>query len=109
MTDNPKEATMPEQESAQEDNATTAIVPMTPVESSQIIAIGYDEPVEQLFVKFKGGGIYRYDFVEKSRHDELMAAESKGRYFGKEIKGNSKRYPFTKIKGADNVEKQSKG
>jgi len=44
-------------------------------------------------VKFIRGGHYTYADVPLEKHAELMAAESKGKFIGKEIRGN---YVFTK-------------
>lgn len=57
------------------------------VESSNLASVGYDEATKTLEIQFHSGGIYQYSDVEKEVYDELMKAESKGRYFMSEIRG----------------------
>lgn len=59
----------------------------TTVESSNLASVGYDEGSETLEIEFQNGGIYEYYDVEKSTFDALMTAESHGRYFIANIKG----------------------
>jgi len=75
---------------------------MIPVESSQIHSIGYDEPTKTLRIQFKNskgepGSLYSYANVPPELHVNFMAAESKGKFFGANIKTASDLYPFTKI------------
>ncbi|WBY01931.1 DUF853 family protein [Ramlibacter tataouinensis] len=55
------------------------------VESSSVISIGYDDPSSTLEVEFKSG-IYQYYNVPQSMYQELMQAESKGKYINAYIK-----------------------
>jgi KTSC domain len=57
------------------------------VESSNLVSVGYDETTKMLEIQFHSGGIYEYDDVEKEIYDDLMNAESKGRYFMSMIRG----------------------
>ena len=50
------------------------------VDSSMLIAVGYDEKTSEMRVIFKNGDTYRYLNVPKSVYAELMKAESKGAY-----------------------------
>jgi hypothetical protein len=59
---------------------------MIPVTSSNIEAIGYNEPNEILYIRFKGGKVYSYERVPSYTYDELMAAESVGKFFNQSIK-----------------------
>ena len=63
-------------------------IPMTPVVSKQLAAVGYDAASKTLAVTFSrgAGAIYHYPNVEQKTHDDMMAAESKGAYFGQHIK-----------------------
>lgn len=70
--------------------------PLTPVESSTIDAIGHNG-LGRLIIRFKTGSEYAYDDVEPETHAALMAADSKGGYFAKHIKGRLKRYPCEKL------------
>lgn len=65
-----------------------AAIPMTPVESNQVKAIGYDAASKTLAVTFtRGPGhIYHYPNVEPEVHADFMSAESKGNFFGQHIK-----------------------
>lgn len=63
--------------------------PMTPVEnSSQILAYGYDEATRRLAVEFHGGSLYHYADVPPKVWEEFQAAESKGTFLGRRIKGS---------------------
>lgn len=57
---------------------------MTPVESSTIKSIGYQD--DDLYVEYKHGQTYRYSKVPKNLYESLLNAESKGRYLNTEIK-----------------------
>lgn len=76
-------------------------IEMTPVESSQIHAIGYDHDTQRLAIQFKNktgpSSLYHYENVPPEVHEEFIAAESKGRFFQKRIKPEGEKYPFTKI------------
>ena len=59
------------------------------VESSNVDAIGYDAERKVLIVRFKGNGsIYEYEEVSSDKHSRLMAADSKGGFLNREIKGS---------------------
>lgn len=62
------------------------------VESSTISEIDYDG--KNLYVTFVHGGRYAYIGVPASTFDELVAAESKGKFFHKNIRGA---YEFVKM------------
>jgi hypothetical protein len=57
------------------------------VESSNLASVGYDETEKILEIQFHSGGVYQYEDVEKEVFDELMNANSKGRFFIGRIKG----------------------
>ncbi|MBA7552008.1 hypothetical protein ES705_44559 [subsurface metagenome] len=57
------------------------------VVSSNIESIGYDAANEVLEVEFRGGAVYQYSGVPKDVYNELMEAESVGRYLSSHIKG----------------------
>ena len=50
---------------------------LTPVKSSNIDAIGYEEAEMVLYVQFKGGGLYKYAKVPQSKFSAFMKAPSK--------------------------------
>lgn len=60
----------------------------TPVTSSTIAAIGYDDESMTLEVEFTSGSVYQYFDVPSTVHSELMAAASHGRFLTQNIKGN---------------------
>lgn len=82
------------------DDAYTPI-PMNPVESNQVKAIGYDEATKTLAVTFTrgAGAIYHYPNVEPELYAEFIGAESIGTFFGKHIKA----LPFKKFKEPEAV------
>lgn len=57
------------------------------VESSSLNRVGYDEKSNTLVVEFKDHSVYFYHGVSASKFEELMKAESKGKYFSAEVKG----------------------
>lgn len=80
-------------------------IAMTPVESSQIAAIGYDADSKTLAVQFPGrgpnpGDVYHYFGVEPQVFTDLLESESKGKFFGANIKG---KYIYEKQPGADGI------
>ena len=72
-----------------------AHIPMVQVESNQVAAIGYDAARKTLACQFtRGPGhVYHYPNVEPEFHAAFMAAESKGMFFG----ANVKPLPFDKF------------
>jgi len=57
---------------------------MKPVASSNISHIGYADGA--LTVRFHSGNEYTYHGVTPQEHDELMAADSKGKHLNEHIK-----------------------
>ncbi len=78
-------------------------IPMTPVSSNQVGAVGYDPATKTLAVTFTrgAGAIYHYPGVPQETFDAFMAAESKGTFFGKNIKT----LPFEKFPSLADQEK----
>lgn len=71
-------------------------IPLTPVESHKIGAIGYDAANQTLAVVFaKGkGDLYHYPNVTPEQHAAFVGAESLGKHFGEHIQGREfKKYP----------------
>lgn len=64
------------------------------VESSNIASIGYDAENEILEIEFNHGGVYQYIDVPENVYEELMNADSHGRYFVHNIKDD---YEFQKM------------
>ena len=64
------------------------MVEMQPVDSSNIDSVGYDPETQRLTVRFRTGKTYHYNGVDSRTFDELMKAESKGKFLYQNIKGN---------------------
>lgn len=64
-----------------------------PVESSNIISVGYDETTSSLYVKYLSG-TYKYDNVDKSVYESLLTSFSKGRFLNENIKGQ---YNYSRV------------
>lgn len=65
----------------------------TPVSSSAISSLGYDERKSVLEVEFRSGVVYDYFDVPPKVWRELQAADSKGRFVSRRIR---ERYPFAR-------------
>lgn len=77
-------------------------IPLTPVQSSQIAAIGHDAAASRLAIRFAGKGaapgpLYHYDGVSADDFAALAAAPSIGSHFYRHIKPFTERYPYTKV------------
>ncbi|MET1033176.1 MAG: non-canonical purine NTP pyrophosphatase [Candidatus Saccharimonadales bacterium] len=70
-----------------------------PVESSDIVSIGYDEPNRILEIEFQNNRIYQYLEVEPEIHAQLMRADSYGQFFSTFI---TRRYRYKKVED-DNI------
>lgn len=64
------------------------------VSSSNVSAIGYDEPSQTLEVEFQNGSIYQYYNVPGHIFEELLAAPSKGQFLNYQIKHS---FPYTRV------------
>ena len=58
----------------------------SPVKSSNIDAIAYDEKEQRLTVRFKSGSSYHYADVTPDEHQKFLGAESKASHFARHIK-----------------------
>ncbi len=56
------------------------------MESSVLAAVAYRRDRRQLYLRFHSGDVYRYFEFPPHQYDELLAAESKGRYFAHSIR-----------------------
>ena len=70
-------------------------IPREPVVSTGIRSIGYSKHRHILEIQFVNGAVYRYLEVSESVYHELIAADSKARYYDTKIKGN---YPSLKVR-----------
>lgn len=64
-----------------------AHIPMERVVSSNVKAIGHDPATKTLRIEFLHGGTYDYEGVPATVHQALMASDSKGSHFHKNIRG----------------------
>lgn len=65
-----------------------------PVASSNIVAVGYDEPSQTLEVEFLNGTVYQYYNVELALFEQFMTAPSKGQFLSTYIRNA---YPYSRI------------
>ena len=63
---------------------------MTPVKSSNIEAVGYDDDKKRLTVRFKSGGTWHYEDVPADVHKRFVSADSIGRFFAAHIRNGYK-------------------
>jgi hypothetical protein len=66
----------------------------TPVVSSNLASVGYDDPTLTLEVGFRTGSVYQYYDVPRSVFDAVMAASSHGRALSRWVRG---RYPYRQV------------
>lgn len=66
----------------------------TPVQSTNLVSVGYDAETQVLEIEFGEGAVYRYKNVPAEKHRELMRAQSKGGYFLRNIQ---RQYQWEKI------------
>ena len=59
----------------------------SPMKSSYIQGVAYDEAAKKLTVQFKNGVAWEYYDVPEAAHVSLLLAESTGKFYAKEIKG----------------------
>jgi hypothetical protein len=73
----------------------TLSIPLLPVISSNVGAVGYDPASQTLDVQFKAGGkVYRYAGVPPSVNEAMSGAESIGKFISSNI---VKKFDFTVI------------
>jgi hypothetical protein len=65
-----------------------------PVESSSLSSIGYLAACGILEIEFVGGAIYRYEGIGQEVYERLVASDSKGSFFNREIRS---RYRFKRV------------
>ena len=64
------------------------------VSSSNLESIKFDGTAGELFVRFKGGGVYKYANVSVALFENFMDSPSKGKFFHANVKG---KFPYQKV------------
>lgn len=62
------------------------MIALTKIASSNIDAIGHH--VDTLYVRFTSGATYQYEGVPRAVYEDMLGAESVGRFFGTYIRPN---------------------
>jgi hypothetical protein len=62
-------------------------IAMLPVSSSMAYAIGYNSQEQILQVEFQSGAVYQYAGVDQNTWEDFCDADSIGKFFNEEIKG----------------------
>ncbi len=70
------------------------MIARTPVQSSNVLSVGYDEETQTLEIEYKDGSVYQYYNVPASVYSELLATSSVGRFIHQYIKNA---YPFARV------------
>lgn len=77
------------------------VIALSPVESSQLHAIGHDAATNTLAIQFKSkggpGSTYHYANFTQEDFAAFKVAESAGAHFGQHIKNATEKHPFTKV------------
>lgn len=76
-------------------------IPLTPVKSSKLHAIGHDAATQTLAVQFfaKGepGNVYHYAGFSTADYDAFTGAESVGKHFIAHIQPQKEKYPYVNM------------
>ena len=88
---------MSEQFTQEELQQIVSSITMYPVESSNIVAIGYNQELKVLRVIFRGNSSYLYFSVEPEIWSLLSQAESKGRFLTESITKQKDKYKYIKF------------
>ncbi len=77
-------------------------IPLNPVDSSTIKAVGYDETTGTMAMSFHSGGLYHYQGVTPEGYKALLHAYSKGQHFAAHIKSRYKgvKQPLPPVRAA---------
>lgn len=77
----------------------TTPITLSPVQSSQILAIGHDPDTNTMAVQFVRGAqpVYHYGNVDQELFDRFRNADSIGSFFHRNIKPNPTAYPYVRV------------
>jgi hypothetical protein len=70
-------------------------IPRASVASTGIRSVGYSKRLHVLEIEFVNGAVYRYLQVARPVYQALMTADSKARFYNKNVKGH---YPSLKMR-----------
>lgn len=73
-------------------------IKLSPVESKHIDSHGHDPDTGTLRIKFKSGKTFDYSGVDVEKYDRFRTAESAGKFFHAEIRGQHEHAPFEEPK-----------
>jgi len=65
------------------------------VDSSNLESVGYVKTTRTMYIRFRSGKIYSYHDVEEVVFNELVGAESVGKFFNEFIRGGG--YEYTQL------------
>ena len=71
-------------------DASSVLMEMKTVKSSNIAAVGYSEDKKELRVEFANTGVYQYRDIPKEVFDQMLVAQSVGSFFSKNIRNQFK-------------------
>lgn len=74
-------------------------IPRQSVASSNLSAVGYSEPTQELDIEFHNGSIWRYYDVPAETHQEFVNAGSIGQFYNRKIKGSFSGKPLDRSTG----------
>jgi hypothetical protein len=69
-------------------------MPATAVKSTTLTTVAYDTASQMLRLEFRSRAVYCYFGVPPRVHQDLLAANSKGSYFNRNIRG---RFPYHRL------------
>ncbi len=71
-----------------------------PLESKMFVSAAYDDAKRTLYLRFQSGEVYRYFDVPTATYQDLLTAESKGRFFLASIRGSFRYERMAKLRAA---------
>ena len=80
---------------AEPDEVGVSRIKRTPVQSSNVVSVGYSRQLHALEIEFVRGATYRFLDVQPSLYRQLLAAESKGRFIFENLRG---KYRFVRVR-----------
>jgi hypothetical protein len=71
-----------------------------PLESKLLASSAYDTGKRTLYLRFRSGDVYRYFEFPEARFQDLLNAESQGRYFLSHIRNHFRYERLAKLRAA---------